>query len=99
MQRKATPVALTKVGYSKTQDLQASLDFIKFLAPPQPQFDVGATINILKSDIILSASGRWAAFDKDPKDQRAVENVIFKPITNIFEKVVDAILIFRLGMA
>jgi hypothetical protein len=67
-------------------------DFIKFLAPPQPQFDVGATINTLKSDIILSTSCRWAAFDKEPKDQRAVENDVFRPITNIFEKVVDAII-------
>jgi hypothetical protein len=61
-------------------------NFMKFLVPPQPQFDVVATINALKSDIILSASGRWTPFDNEPKDQRAVENDIFKPITNIFEK-------------
>ena len=89
---------LEDARFAVLEDLGSSItevplqDFMKFLAPPQPQFDVDATINTLKSDILLSASGRWAVFDKEPKDQRAVENDVFRPITNIFKKVVDAII-------
>lgn len=84
--------------FAVLEDLGSSIpevplqDFMKFLAPPQPQFNVVAAMNTLKLDTILSASDRWTAFDNQPKDQRAVENDVFKPITNIFEKVVDAII-------
>jgi hypothetical protein len=66
--------------------------FIDFLTPTKPQFDIGTTINVLKSESILSASGRWSAFEKEPKDQVGHENDIFKPMTNIFTKAVDAII-------
>lgn len=80
------------------QDLGTSIPeisfqtFIDFLAPTKPQFDIGAAINALKSESILSASGRWSAFDKEPKDQLGHENDVFKPMTNIFTKAVDAII-------
>jgi hypothetical protein len=89
---------LEDARFAVLEDLGSSIpevplqDFMKFLVPPQPQFDVVATINTLKSDIILSASGRWTVFDNEPKDQRAAGNDVFKPITNIFKKVVDAII-------
>jgi len=89
---------LEDARFAVLEDLGSSIpevslqDFLKFLAPPQPQFDVVATISTLKSDTIISASGRWTAFNNEPKDQRVAENDVFNPITNIFEKVVDAII-------
>jgi hypothetical protein len=89
---------LKDTRFAVLKDLGSSIpevslqDFLKFLAPPQPQFNVVATINMLKSDTIISASGRWTAFNNEPKDQRVTENDVFNLISNIFEKVVDAII-------
>jgi hypothetical protein len=68
--------------------------FMDSLAPPLPTFDLYATMKKLElADIpILTASGRWTAFDKEPKDQDGREDIVFKPIENIFKKVVDAIM-------
>jgi hypothetical protein len=56
-----------------------------FLAPPQPEFDIEATMEKLKTDPgILTASGRWKAFDKEPKDQSGREDAVFKPMPDIF---------------
>lgn len=68
--------------------------FIDFLAPPQPAFNIEATMEMLKSDRegILAASGRWTAYEKEPKDQTGKEDAIFKPMPDIFKKVVDAII-------
>jgi len=80
------------------QDLGTSIPeiplqtFIAFLTPPKPQFYICVPVNALKSESILSASGRWSAFDKEPKDQLGHENDVFKPMTNIFTKVVNAII-------
>ena len=43
---------------------------------------------------ILSASGlrQWSAFDNELKDQLGHENDVFKPVTNICTKAVDAII-------
>ena len=38
-------------------------------------------------------SGRWSAFEKDPKDDQKDRNAIFLPIADIFNKVVDAIIV------
>jgi hypothetical protein len=69
-------------------------DFMDFLAPPQPEFDIQATMEILKADPagILTASGRWKAFDTEPKDQPGREDAIFKPMPYIFSKIVEAII-------
>jgi hypothetical protein len=67
--------------------------FMDFLAPPQPDFDIEATMKTLKSDpAVLTASGRWTAFDKEPTDQYGREDAVFKPLPDIFKKVVDAII-------
>ena len=68
--------------------------FMDFLAPPQPDFDLNATMKMLKSDSsrILTTSDRWTAFDKEPKDQVGREDAVFQPIPDIFKKVVDAII-------
>jgi hypothetical protein len=63
-----------------------------FLAPPQPEFDVEATMETLKFSGILTAADRWKAFDTEPKDQHGREDAIFKPIPEIFDKIVDAII-------
>ncbi|KAF9508231.1 hypothetical protein BS47DRAFT_245651 [Hydnum rufescens UP504] len=65
-----------------------------FLAPPQPDFDLKATIEMLKSTAsgVLTASGRWLAFEKEPKDQPGAEDTVFKPMRTIFEEVVHAII-------
>jgi hypothetical protein len=67
--------------------------FMDFLAPPLPAFDLDAAMKMLKSpdSQILTPSGRWTAFDKVPKDQDGREDVVFKPIVNIFKKVTDVI--------
>ena len=55
--------------FAVLEDLGSSIpevslqDFMQFLVPPQPQFDVVATMNMLKSDVILSTSGQWMAFE------------------------------------
>jgi hypothetical protein len=51
-------------------------------------------MEMLKSDRegILTASGRWTAYEKEPKDQTGKEDAIFKPMPDIFKKVVEAII-------
>ena len=57
-------------------DLQAFLDH---LAPPQTEFDIDATMEMLKAypNGILTSSGRWNAFDTEPKGQLGEEDVVF----------------------
>jgi hypothetical protein len=68
--------------------------FMDFLVPPQPDFDIRATMETLKSDPegILAGSDGWTAFEKKPKDQIGKEDAIFKPMSNIFRKVVAAVI-------
>jgi RecB family endonuclease NucS len=47
----------------------------------------------LKSSSILTALDRWTVFDKSPKDQDCPEDAAFKPIPDLFKKVVDAIIL------
>jgi hypothetical protein len=68
-------------------------NFMGFLAPPQPDFDIDATMKTLSSDpAVITASGRWTAFDKEPTSQSGREDAVFKPLPDIFKKVVDAII-------
>lgn len=68
-------------------------DFLEFLAPPQPKFNLDMTMKSLNKDPnCILPSGRWRSFDKDPKDQQELEDVVFSPMTDIFNKVVDAII-------
>jgi hypothetical protein len=66
--------------------------FMDFLAPPQPEFDLEATMETLKARGILTALGRWKAFNTEPKRQTGGEDAIFKPMEDIFNGVVDAII-------
>jgi hypothetical protein len=64
-----------------------------FLAPPQPDFNIEATMKMLKSNpAVITASGWWTVFDKEPTDQSGREDAVFKPLPDIFKKVVDAII-------
>ena len=45
-----------------------------------------------KDPTCILPSGRWRAFDKDPKYQQETEDVVFLPMTAIFNKVVNAII-------
>jgi hypothetical protein len=65
--------------------------FMDHLAPPQPDFNLKATIMSLKSASILTASDKWTVFDKAPKDRDCSEDAAFKPIPDIFTQVVDEI--------
>ena len=67
--------------------------FLYHLAPPQPDFDLNATMQSLKlgSEPILTSSNRWSRFAKSPKDSQGSEDVVFSPIPEIFTKVVVAI--------
>jgi hypothetical protein len=68
-------------------------NFMDFLAPPQPDFDIDATMKTLNSDpAVITASGWWTAFDKEPTSQSSREDAVFKPLPDIFKKVVDAII-------
>ena len=69
-------------------------DFIAHLAPPQPDFDLEATMKALRADPngIIPSSNRWKVFDTEPKDQSAIEDTIFKPLPYIFSKIVDTII-------
>ena len=68
--------------------------FLDHLAPPKPDFDIDAPMKSLKSarPSIITASDRWTMFDKVPKDQDCSEDAAFKPIPEIFAKVVEAII-------
>jgi hypothetical protein len=61
---------------------------------PQPEFNIEATMKSLESSFILTALGRWTVVDKSPKDQDCPEDVVFKPIPDLFKKVVDVIILF-----
>ena len=69
-------------------------DFLTHLAPPQPSFDLEATMKALHAHPkgILTSSSWWKAFNTKPKDQKATEDAIFKPLSDIFNKVVDTII-------
>jgi hypothetical protein len=66
--------------------------FLDHLTPPQPDFDITATMELLKSKSIraFTSSNRWRGFSKAPKDRRS-EDAAFKPFSDIFSKVVKAI--------
>ena len=69
-------------------------DFLKYLAFPQPKLNLNLVMKSLNKDPnCMLPSGRWSPFDKDPKDQQQHEDVVFLPITDIFNKVVDAIVV------
>jgi hypothetical protein len=65
-----------------------------FLAPPQPEFDIEATMQTLKIDpaSIRSASCRWKVFDAEPKDQPGKEDAVFKLLPYVFNKIVDTLI-------
>ena len=62
-------------------------------APPQPDFDIDATMKWLKSGpaAVLTTPDRWTLFEKAPKDQES-EDEAFGPISEIFTKIVEAII-------
>ena len=68
-------------------------DFLQHLAPPQPNFNVDATINSLRQDLKgILPSGRWSGFVNNPKHQKKLKKDVFSPMSNIFNKVVDVII-------
>ena len=66
---------------------------ISCLSASQPNFSFDLTMESLKQDPKgILPSGRWSAFEKDPKDDQKDKNAIFLPMADIFNKVVDAII-------
>ena len=67
--------------------------FLNYLAPPQPDFDLNATMQSLKlgSEPVLTSSNRWSKFSKAQRDSQGSEDGLFSPMPEIFTKVVDAI--------
>jgi hypothetical protein len=67
--------------------------FLDYLAPPQPEFDLDATMRSLKlgTEPVLTSSNRWSKFPKAPKDSQGSEDRVFSPMPEIFTKVVAAI--------
>ena len=63
------------------------MDFLEYLAPPQPNFDLGATMQSLKSGAkpALTPSNRWSMFHNVPKGSRK-EDKFFSPIPEIFSE-------------
>ena len=68
-----------------------TLDFLTFLAPPKPAFDLNGTLEQLSHAGII-VSDRWSAFDIDPTDQPTDENATFSHLVDIFNAVVVAII-------
>jgi hypothetical protein len=68
------------------------LTFLDHLAPPQPDFDLNATIQSLKlgAEPVLTSSNRWTKFAKAPKDSQCSDDGV-SPIPEIFTNVVGAI--------
>ena len=68
-------------------------DFLDYLAPPQPDFDLNATIQSLKlgSEPVSTSSNRWSIFPKASKDSQDSEDGVFSLMPEIFTKVVVAI--------
>jgi hypothetical protein len=62
-------------------------------APLPPAFDLDATMTMLRSGSspILNASNQWTEFLTAPKDQNS-EDGAFRPILEIFRRVVEAII-------
>jgi hypothetical protein len=69
------------------------LTFLEKLAPLQPNFDLIATMESLRSGFepALTRSNRWSKFAKAPKDNPDNEDTVFSPMPEIFTKVVAAI--------
>ena len=67
--------------------------FLEYIAPPQPEFDLRTTMQSLKSgrNPTLTHSNRWSSFVEDPKDSKIVEDRAFRPMPEIFTEVVAAI--------
>ena len=68
--------------------------FLDYLAPKLPKnFNLDATMQLLRSgsEPILTSSDRWSMFPKAPKDSQGLEDVVFSPMPEIFNKVVDTI--------
>ncbi len=68
-------------------------DFLKYLAPPQPDFDLEATTRSLKlrSDPVLASRNRRSKFLKASKDSQGSKDRVFSPVPEIFTKVVAAV--------
>ena len=68
-------------------------NFLEHLAPPQPKFDLNATMRSLKlgSNPVLTSSNRWSNFLKAPKDSQSSEDRVFSPMPEISTKVVAAV--------
>jgi hypothetical protein len=64
------------------------------LAPPQPAFNLNATMTSLQSGSvpILDRSNRWSKYKKAPKDMDCTEIAAFQPMEEIFTAVTKAII-------
>jgi hypothetical protein len=78
-------------SYAPTIPFQTFLDY---LAPPQPEFDLNATMQSLKlgSEPVLTSSNRWSKFAEAPKHSQGSDDGVFSPLPEIFTKVVLAII-------
>jgi hypothetical protein len=68
--------------------------FLDHLAPPQPDFNLNATMQLLKlgSEPVLTSLNRWTKFPKAPKDSQGSEDGVFGPIPEMCTKIVVAII-------
>jgi hypothetical protein len=91
---------LDEARHAVLQDLGSSIpeisfeDFLDYLAPPLPAFDIKKTMALLESGpnpTIISKSKRWSGFPKNPKDSGSVEIETFSPMLDIFSDIVAAI--------
>ncbi|KAF9508393.1 hypothetical protein BS47DRAFT_1416692 [Hydnum rufescens UP504] len=48
--------------------------------------------HIRDHQLIQGYQGRWNAFNEEPKDQSGGESTVFKPMTHIFDNIVDVII-------
>ena len=67
--------------------------FLDHLAPPQPDFDLDATMTSLRSgsELALTSSTRWSKFADAPNDSQDSEDEVYSQMPDIFTNVMLAI--------
>ncbi|KAL5520224.1 hypothetical protein ACEPAG_9437 [Sanghuangporus baumii] len=64
--------------------------FLNFLLPPiRDQIDIGGVISSLRSGGLVTADGKWKAFENAPSRSSESEEVTFAPLAEISKNVVD----------
>ena len=92
---KARDAVLDDLG--PTMPMVSFEEFLLYLAPPQPSFDLDFAMDFLKSrsdgsEPVLTPQNQWTKFLEVPKASKEKEAIVFDPLPEIFTKVAAAIM-------